>query len=86
MAERCMDCRWWNRHGNARAIKNDTGSCMLQYRFGDAVPNSHAQHRAAHERCDFYGRSGEVYRDYLKEFAAHKAAAEFLDKVVALRT
>ena len=85
MGERCMDCRWWNRHGNARALKKDTGSCMLQYHFGKHVPAGHATHRQASERCDFYGRSGEPPRDYVQEFAAQTAAAELLNRVMIER-
>jgi len=81
-----MNCRWWNRHGNAKELKNDTGSCMLHYHFGSDVPKTHAMHRQASEFCNFYGQGGEVVtRDYVQEFTAQTAAASLLDRIMIER-
>jgi hypothetical protein len=80
-----MHCRWWNRHGNAKALKKDTGSCMLAYHFGKHVPVSHASFRQPHDRCDFFGRSGELPRDYVQELQAYTAAQALLERLALLR-
>lgn len=87
MSDACMGCRWWNRHGNARALKDDTGTCMLRHHFRKQVPGSHrTEDRKAVEVCDFFGRGDKPVRDYPREFAALTAAQTLLDKVAASRS
>lgn len=54
----CGKCRWWNRYGNARSAKDDTGSCMQRQKT-ETMPAHVNADMKFHDTCEFFNRSPE---------------------------